>query len=460
MLIYPVGKSGMYSVVITPGKGKRGPPCCRRIMLQIDQVCQSDKVEKRDKVDELVYCECVVRADPSSGCICCFLCENGLVCDSLAWMRAGQKQPNFTAMNKIASRKNLEDNGFIQNVHSLNNNRSNKYKVDEYRSFKQKKSFAQRKLEVANIRAKFPHKVPVIVERYHKEISLPLLDKTKFLVPQELSMSQFVQIIRLDSSGLGCNFVFWDCENAEFCDPSFSGKESGAEFLVVLGKGGGEKGGKVAQNLGRGMYRANTTWGPLHRSSSPAQAGDSVFDIGHFPTWQTAVKFVTYRDVACITTGRKSADVGADVLASQVEPAAGYTEPLSIFIASEVFSDNQTSLRRRSGEQSSRYSKMRIGNEGYCSREGHGGVVLCTRRETAESYQLSVGECFVRALKPQGRRVSRPNCVRRSVSDKYGVVSWRRDQPIREKPPETEAVNDRQRLKIKQGAKVKRTQGG
>jgi len=57
-------------------------------------------------------------------------------------------------------------------------------------------SAASRKDEVASIRAKFPQKVPVIVERYHKEKDLPLLDKTKFLVPEELTMSQFVTIIR------------------------------------------------------------------------------------------------------------------------------------------------------------------------------------------------------------------------------------------------------------------------
>jgi len=53
-----------------------------------------------------------------------------------------------------------------------------------------------RKDEVAVIRSKFPNKVPVIVDRFYKEMSLPQLDKTKFLVPQEITMSQFVTIIR------------------------------------------------------------------------------------------------------------------------------------------------------------------------------------------------------------------------------------------------------------------------
>ncbi|XP_060604461.1 microtubule-associated proteins 1A/1B light chain 3C-like [Ruditapes philippinarum] len=68
------------------------------------------------------------------------------------------------------------------------------------KTFKQRKSFATRKEEVAGIRAKFPNKVPVIVERYYKEQSLPILDKTKFLVPEELTMSQFATIIRLRMS--------------------------------------------------------------------------------------------------------------------------------------------------------------------------------------------------------------------------------------------------------------------
>uniref|UniRef100_A0A672Q0D2 Uncharacterized protein n=1 Tax=Sinocyclocheilus grahami TaxID=75366 RepID=A0A672Q0D2_SINGR len=49
-----------------------------------------------------------------------------------------------------------------------------------------------RKQEVVGIRTKFPTKIPVRSAEKH----LPPLDKTKFLVPQELTMSQFVSIIR------------------------------------------------------------------------------------------------------------------------------------------------------------------------------------------------------------------------------------------------------------------------
>ncbi|XP_053615615.1 microtubule-associated proteins 1A/1B light chain 3C-like [Plodia interpunctella] len=62
--------------------------------------------------------------------------------------------------------------------------------------FKSKKPFVSRKEEVMAIKSKFPTKIPLIVERYHKERNLPTLDKTKFLVPEDITMSQFLVIIR------------------------------------------------------------------------------------------------------------------------------------------------------------------------------------------------------------------------------------------------------------------------
>ncbi|XP_044261395.1 microtubule-associated proteins 1A/1B light chain 3C-like [Tribolium madens] len=50
--------------------------------------------------------------------------------------------------------------------------------------------------EVLALRIKFPTKVPIIIKRYAKEMNLPHLDKCKFLVPQEITVSQFQTIIR------------------------------------------------------------------------------------------------------------------------------------------------------------------------------------------------------------------------------------------------------------------------
>ncbi|XP_052471167.1 microtubule-associated proteins 1A/1B light chain 3C-like [Carassius gibelio] len=66
----------------------------------------------------------------------------------------------------------------------------------EMMPFKQRKCLATRKDEVCTIRSKFPNKLPVIVERYLREKKLPLLDKTKFLVPHELTLGQFLSLIR------------------------------------------------------------------------------------------------------------------------------------------------------------------------------------------------------------------------------------------------------------------------
>ncbi|XP_072102188.1 microtubule-associated protein 1 light chain 3 gamma-like [Mobula birostris] len=66
----------------------------------------------------------------------------------------------------------------------------------DHRPFKERRGADVRKAEADSIRNRFPNKLPVIVERYAKERSLPQLDRSKYLVPLELSMCQFTIIIR------------------------------------------------------------------------------------------------------------------------------------------------------------------------------------------------------------------------------------------------------------------------
>ena len=50
--------------------------------------------------------------------------------------------------------------------------------------------------EAKRIRAKYPDRIPVICERASKESSLPPIDKKKYLVPSDLTVGQFVYVIR------------------------------------------------------------------------------------------------------------------------------------------------------------------------------------------------------------------------------------------------------------------------
>ncbi|XP_076321904.1 microtubule-associated protein 1 light chain 3 alpha-like [Tachypleus tridentatus] len=62
--------------------------------------------------------------------------------------------------------------------------------------FKQHFSFANRKKQIETVKEVFPTKVPVIVERFHKEVNLPVIRNYRFLVPKEMTFSQFLSVLR------------------------------------------------------------------------------------------------------------------------------------------------------------------------------------------------------------------------------------------------------------------------
>ena len=61
--------------------------------------------------------------------------------------------------------------------------------------FKQKNSFDDRKKESLNILSKYPDRVPIIVQK-NKTCNLNDVDKSKYLVPKDMTMGQFIYIIR------------------------------------------------------------------------------------------------------------------------------------------------------------------------------------------------------------------------------------------------------------------------
>ncbi|CAD6195155.1 unnamed protein product [Caenorhabditis auriculariae] len=63
-------------------------------------------------------------------------------------------------------------------------------------SFKERRPFHERQKDVLEIRRQQPNKVPVIIERFDGERSLPLMDRCKFLVPDHITVAELMSIVR------------------------------------------------------------------------------------------------------------------------------------------------------------------------------------------------------------------------------------------------------------------------
>ncbi|KAJ8899019.1 hypothetical protein K2173_008842 [Erythroxylum novogranatense] len=60
--------------------------------------------------------------------------------------------------------------------------------------FKKEFTFEQRLEESRDILAKYPDRVPVIVERYWRT-DLPEMEKKKYLIPRDMSIGQFIHVL-------------------------------------------------------------------------------------------------------------------------------------------------------------------------------------------------------------------------------------------------------------------------
>ncbi|XP_023760354.1 autophagy-related protein 8i [Lactuca sativa] len=61
-------------------------------------------------------------------------------------------------------------------------------------AFKETYSFEERCQESQDIIARYPDRLPVVVERYTKT-DLPEMEKKKYLVPRDMSIGQFIHIL-------------------------------------------------------------------------------------------------------------------------------------------------------------------------------------------------------------------------------------------------------------------------
>ena len=79
--------------------------------------------------------------------------------------------------------------------------------------FKTKYSKEQRSTESSRILQKYPDKIPIICEKYHNDKSDFKLDKAKFLTNNDMTLGQFIYVIRKRIKMDSKQALFMFCNN-------------------------------------------------------------------------------------------------------------------------------------------------------------------------------------------------------------------------------------------------------
>jgi hypothetical protein len=83
---------------------------------------------------------------------------------------------------------------FNNGLNSVSNVRLT-FNTNEDFNFKRNHSVEERKNESSRVLSKFPDRIPIICEK-NKNSSAPDIDKSKYLVPNDLTIGQFLFVIR------------------------------------------------------------------------------------------------------------------------------------------------------------------------------------------------------------------------------------------------------------------------
>jgi GABA(A) receptor-associated protein len=104
--------------------------------------------------------------------------------------------------------------------------------------FREEYSYESRKSESDKIVKKYPNRVPIIVERAD-HCNLGAIDKKKYLVPNDLTMNQFIYVIRkrIDLKAHESIFLLVDnqvCPSNRTCKSIYEERGDDDGFLYII----------------------------------------------------------------------------------------------------------------------------------------------------------------------------------------------------------------------------------